>query len=111
MGDHRNLNVLEAARLVADEINRLLDSTPRVLHAERLRGSSQAISANISEAFGRGKEGGRDHWLRVARSESEKTIRHLRANYAAGRIRRNPFWPLRDRLVTISKMLSSLLRT
>ncbi len=112
MKNYRNLDVLNAADLVADEIHRLIESaTPRLLHARQLSDSSQAISANISEAFGRGKDGGRNQSLRVARGGTEETIRHLRTNYQSKRIPGNAFWTPRNRLVTISKMIASIART
>jgi len=110
MGNHRGLTVLDAADVVADEINRLIDGgLRRLIHVQQLRKAAQSIGANISEGFGRGPGRERDHALRVARGEAEETIRHLRANYEAGRISREDFWRIRNRLVTIVRMLSSLL--
>jgi four helix bundle protein len=111
MANHRNLAVLDAADVVADEINRLIDSgARRLLHVQQLRKASQSIGANISEGFGRGPGPERDHKLRVSRGEAEETIRHLRANYATNRITRSDYWRLRNRLVASIRMLSSLLR-
>jgi four helix bundle protein len=111
MANHRNLAVLDAADVVADEINRLIDSSPRrLIHVHQLRKAAQSIGANISEGFGRGPGPERDHKLRVSRGEAEETIRHLRANYASNRITRTDYWRLRNRLVAIIRMLSSLLR-
>ena len=110
MGNHRNLDVLDAADLVADEINRLIDhGKGRLMHVAQLRKSAQSIGANISEGFGRGRARERDHKLRVAGGETEETIRHLRANFAANRIERADFWRIRNRLITITRMLTSLL--
>ena len=111
MTNHRNLAVLDAADVVADEINRLIDSSPRrLIHGHQLRKASQSIGANISEGFGRGPGPERDQKLRVSRGEAEATIRHLRANHATNRISRTDYWRLRNRLVAIIRMLSSLLR-
>jgi len=111
MTNHRNLAVLDAADLVADEINHLIDSSPRrLIHVHQLRKAAQSIGANICEGFGRGPGPERDSKLRVSRGEAEETIRHLRANSATNRIARPDFWRLRNRLVTIIRMLSSLLR-
>lgn len=110
MSNHRDLDVLDAADLVADEINHLIDHGPRrLIHVSQLRKASQSIGGNISEGFGRGEGPDRDYKLRVARGESEETIRHLRANYSANRVRRSDYWRIRDRLITIVKMLTSLL--
>ena len=110
MGNHRDLAVLDAADQVADEINRLIDRAPRrLLHTAQLRDSAQSIGANISEGFGRGKGAERRRALRVARGEAEETIRHLRANLVSERITQAVFWRLNNRLITIVKMLTSLL--
>lgn len=111
MANHRNLAVLDASDLIADEINRLIDSHPRrLIHVYQLRKAAQLIGANISEGFGRGPGPERDQKLRVSRGEAEETIRHLRVNYASSRIARTEYWRLRNRLVAIIRMLSSLLR-
>lgn len=111
MTNHRDLAVLDAADLVADEINHLIDSSPRrLIHVHQLRKAAQSIGANISEGFGRGPGPERDYKLRLSRGEAEETIRHLRANYAANRVTRTDYWRLRNRLITIIRMLSSLLR-
>jgi four helix bundle protein len=112
MSNHRDLDVLDAADLVVDDVNRLIDtSRRRLLHAAQLRDSVQSIGANISEGFGRGKGRDRNRSLRVARGEAEEAIRHLRANRDSERISRSVFWRLRNRSITISKMLTSLLKT
>jgi four helix bundle protein len=111
MGNHRDLAVLDAADRVADEVNRLIDDAPRrLIHVGQLRNSAQSIGANISEGFGRGKGAERNQALRVARGEAEETIRHLRANFDSERISRAAFWRLRNRLMTIVKMLTALLK-
>ena len=74
-----------------------------------MRNSAQSISANISEGFGRGKGRERNRALRIARGEAEETIRHLRANLQSERITQAAFWRLRNRLITIVKMLTRLL--
>src|SRR5215469_9590328 len=111
MSNHRDLDVLDAADQVADEINRLIDkSSRRLIHATQLRESAQSIGANISEGFGRGQGRERDHSLRVARGEAEEVIRHLRPNFETNRIPPATFWRLHNRLVTIVKMITSLLK-
>src|SRR5215831_17471661 len=111
MSNHRHLAVLDAAEQVEDEINRLIDQSPgQLIHGSQLRSSAHSIAANISEGFGRGPGGDRNRSLRVARGEAEEVIRHLRANFAADRITRSRFWRLRNRLVTIVRMLTSLMK-
>jgi four helix bundle protein len=110
MSNHRDLAVLDAADKVADEVNQLIDNAPRgLIHVTQLRDSAQSIGANISEGFGRGQAGERNRALRVARGEAEEAIRHLRANVESERIPQATFWRLRNRLVTIVKMLTALL--
>ena len=70
----------------------------------------QSVGANISEGFGRGPGPGRHHALRIARGEAEEAIRHLATSFRAGRIGRADYWPPRDLLVVVVKMLTSLLR-
>jgi len=111
MGNHRDLAVLDVADQLADDVNRLIDESPRqLLPKAQLRKSPQSISANISEGFGRGPGPERSHSLRIARGEAEETIRHLRANLEASRIEKPVFWRLQNRLVTIIKMLTALLK-
>ena len=122
MSNHRDLAVLEAAELVADQVNRLIDSKPRrLIHTVQLRKAAQSVPANIAEAFGRGRgrgiarrpgsERGAD-WARTlctARGEAEETIRHLRANYESGRLPRSVFDTLKNRLIVIVRMLDALI--
>ena len=111
MSNHRDLAVLDAADKVADEVNQLIDNASHgLIHVGQLRDASQSIGANISEGFGRGQGGDRRRALRVARGEAEETIRHLRANFESERIPQAAFWRLRNRLVTIVKMLTALLK-
>lgn len=107
---YRDLDVLDAAEMVADEINALIDANPgRLLYVTQMRDATQSVCANIREGFGRGEGAERAHKLRVARGEAEEAIGHLRANFASGRIRGGTFWSPRNRLITIVKMLTALL--
>ena len=109
---HRDLNVLDASERAADQIHELIDRPAgrRLLHVNQMRASVQAIGANIAEGFGRGTPLDRARLLRIARGEAEETIRHLSTNYRTKRISAKDFWPLRDLLVVIVKMLTSLIR-
>ena len=69
----------------------------------------RVASQGIREGFGRGKGRDRNSALRVARGEAEETIGHLRGNYAAKRITRSVFFSLRNRLISIVKMIDGLL--
>ena len=106
---HRNLSVADAAEQFAAAVVRLCDRTPELLHKQQLIKSSQSVSANIAEGFGRGTLAERNYRLAVARGEAEETIRHLRANFAVNRIPPAEYWPLHHRAVTIVKMLNALL--
>ena len=52
MTNHRDLAVLDAADLVADEINHLIDSSPRrLIHVHQLRKAAQSIGATSRKAL------------------------------------------------------------
>ena len=99
--------------MVADEVNRLIDSPAkkkkRVLHVAQLRKAANSVSANIAEGLGRGEGDARNDKYRTARGEAEETIRHLRSNFVATRIGRVVYERLRNRSLTVIKMLDSLL--
>ncbi|HYC51785.1 MAG TPA: four helix bundle protein [Gemmatimonadaceae bacterium] len=102
--------LIDAARLVGDETNRLLDRAPkRIFHEIQLRSSVQSISANIREAYGRRSGKDRQQFLRFARASAEETDEHWRANYAARRIDPRVYWRLHHRLMTIIKLLDAIL--
>jgi four helix bundle protein len=107
---HRDLDVLDAARSAAAEVNHLIDSTPEFLHRVQLRDSVQSIPANISEGFTRPPGPWRTQFLRVSMGSARESVEHLSSNFEAGRISGKQFWRLTNRLVTISKMLDSLIR-
>ena len=88
MGERRRVAVQEAADLVADEVNRVIDSRPRkrLLHVAQLRKSANSVSANIAEGLGRGEGAARNDKYRTARGEAKETISHLRSNFASERI-------------------------
>ena len=108
---HRNLDVLDAAERVAQQLNDLIDRSPprHLLHVRQMRKSVQSIGANISEGFGRGAGRDRARPLEIARGEAEETIRHLSANFRADRIDAKDYWALHNLLVVIVRMLTSLL--
>ena len=58
----RRVAVQEAADLVRDEVNRVIDSRPRkrLLHVAKLRKSANSVSPNIAEGLGRGEGAARD---------------------------------------------------
>ena len=111
MGNRRRVAVQEAADLVVDEINRVIDAKPkkRLLHVAQLRKAANSVSANIAEGLGRGEGAARNDKYRTARGEANETISHLRSNFAAERLESAVYWRLRNRSLTVIKMLDSLL--
>ena len=99
--------------MVADEVNQVIDSRPkkrkRLLHVAQLRKAANSVSANIAEGLGRGEGDARNDKYRTARGEAKETISHLRSNFAAARIGRVVYERLRNRSLTVIKMLDSLL--
>jgi four helix bundle protein len=107
---HRDLNVLDAAELAAKRIQLLLDAKKgRLLYRTQIQDAAGGIPANITEGFGRKTRADRDYKLGVARGEADETISRLRTNYEVGRISKRQFDPIFNLLVTIVKMLDSLI--
>lgn len=103
------LRVLEVARAVADEVNRLLDDGKlRLIHRAQLRDSAQSIPANIREGMGRKPGPHRHQSYRDARGSAEETDEHLRANFAANRIRPVAYWRLHNRIALIVKSINTI---
>jgi four helix bundle protein len=108
---HRNLAVLDAAEQIVAEVVRLTTTkSSRLLFKAQLLKAAQSVSANIGEAFGRATKADRNRSLAIARAEAEETIRHLRPNKTAKRIEDRAYWRLHNRLVTVVRMLDSIMR-
>jgi four helix bundle protein len=109
---HRDLHVLEAAERAEDRVNALITrrSGPRLLHVRQMQDSAHAVGAIIMEGFGRGPGRDRARILRLARGEAEETVRHLASNYREKRIQPRDYWPTRDLLIVVVRMLTSLER-
>jgi four helix bundle protein len=107
---YRDLKVLDAAERAATLVNELVDRSPRgtLLHVQQLRDAVQSIVANIREGFGREPGGARNNSLAIASGETEEAIGHLKANFRASRIAPSDYWPIRNLLVVIGKMVSEL---
>jgi four helix bundle protein len=102
------LRALDAAQMVVDDVNRLLKSR-RLASADQLRESAESITANIQEGLGRSSGPDRNRFLRFARGSAEETNERLRARFAAEDISPNIYWPLRNRLVVIVRMLTNMM--
>ena len=109
---YKDLNVLEAAEQLVQMVNELIDQSPRgrLLHVQQLRDAVSSIAANISEAFGREPGGARRQSLGIARGETEEAIRHMKENYSASRVPSPRYWPIHNRLLVLSKMVTGLLK-
>jgi four helix bundle protein len=101
------LRVLDAARMVVDDINRVLKRP--IPNARQLREAAESITANIQEGFGRAAGPDRNQFLRFARASAEETNERLRARFAAEDIPAAVYWPLHHRLVAIVRMLTNLM--
>jgi four helix bundle protein len=102
------LRVLEAARMVVDVVNTLLNNR-RLPNAKQLRDAAESIPANIQEGFGRSAGPDRNQFLRFARASAEETNDRLRSRFGAKHVPAEVYWPLHHRLVTIVRMLSNLM--
>ena len=102
--------VLEAARAVTDEINKLLGNRQlRLIHRSQLRDSAQSIPANIREGMGRKPGPHRTQAYRDARGSAEETDEHLRANFADGRLPPATFRQIHNRIALVVKMLTTII--
>ena len=107
MSTKPGLRVLDAARMVVDDINHMLKS--RLPNAKQVREAAESITANIQEGFGREAGPDRNQFLRFARASAEETSERLRARFVAEDIPEKVYWPLHHRLVAIVRMLTNLM--
>ena len=112
MKDGDPLRVIDAARqfgqLVADATQRLPRRAPSGLRRQ-LNESAQAVSALLSEGFGRLTNGEKVHYSRMARGSVEESQDHLRKCINLKLIDRKTFYRLWNLSVVISRMLLSLI--
>jgi four helix bundle protein len=102
--------LIEAARLVEDETNRLLDRRPRYyLHEHQLRKTVGSIAFNVREAYGRNSGPDRRHRLIIARGSAEEADEQWGSNYRSRRLAPQPYWRLHNRLMTIVKLIDGTL--
>jgi four helix bundle protein len=108
MSSRPRLRVLDGAREVVDDINRLLKRR-RLPNTNQLRDAAESITANIQEGFGRDAGPDRNQFLRFARASAEEANERLRARFGAKDIPANVYWPIHHRLVAVSRMLTRLM--
>ena len=101
--------VLEAARVVTDDINKLLGNRKlRSIHRGQLRDAAQSIPANIREGMGRKPGTHRNQAYRDARGSAEETDEHLRANFVDGRIPPGHYLRIHNRIPLVVKILTTI---
>jgi four helix bundle protein len=111
MDDPSKLRVLDAARECVADVCRWLNSL-RVPYpdASQLREAVKSIPANIREAYGREPGPDRNKFLRYARSSDEEADEWLHDAYKEKLLPAADYWRLHNRLVTIRRMLTALMR-
>ena len=103
-----DFRLLDAARMAADDVNRLIDRFARPTPSN-LRDPVELIAIHVKEAFGYPVGAERDHCWRAARQCAERANERLRAHFGAKRLPPEPYWRNHNRLLTISKMLSAMI--
>jgi four helix bundle protein len=104
------LRVLDASRMVRDEINAWLDhASPAIPESGQIRRAVESVAANIMEGYGRESGPDRNHLFRIARGSAEETNERVRSACASGRLSERDYWRFHHRLVTVVKMLNALL--
>ena len=108
---HRDLNVLDAAEGAAVLVNALIARRRRrrLVEVRQFQKAAMAVPLNIREGFGRRPGADRNYKLEVARGEAEEVIGCLHTNYQSNRISKGERDSLRNRYITIVKMLDSLI--
>ncbi len=104
------LRVIDAAEQFAVDVNRMLRRSPKPLtYAEQVRRPAGSIGANLAEGYGRGPGADRLNRYRIARGECEEALGWLRDSYKMSEIRAKDFFPLSNRGIVISRMITGLI--
>jgi len=109
-GMRGEFKVLEVARWIADEVERLIrEAAVPLLDARQLSDAAGGIAANIREGYGRRDASkDRNQFFRFARGSAEETDERLQRNWRAKRISDRDFWRLHNRIAVVVKMLDAL---
>ena len=102
--------LLEVARAVADETNRLLGNRQlRLIHRGQLRDSAQSIPANIREGWVENPD--RTATMRIAThgDRPKKRTNISERNFADGRLPPAKFWQIHNRIAVVVKMLTTII--
>jgi four helix bundle protein len=108
MAKNHDLRVLDAARMVVDDINRLIRAH-KLPNAAQLRNAAESITGNIQEALGREAGPDRNRFWTFARASAEEANERLRARFAAMDVNSKDYWRNHHRLVAIVRMLNPLM--
>lgn len=104
------LRVIDAAEQFAVDVNQVLRRQPKALtYSEQLKRAAGSIGANLTEGFGRGPGADRLNRYRIARGECEEALSWLRGSYKMGEIRARDFYPLSNRGIVITRMITRLI--
>jgi four helix bundle protein len=107
---HDDSRVLDAAERAAVLLNAVIDRSPRrLLYVSQMRDSVGSVGGNIAEGYGRRVGPDRTFKFEIARGEAEETLNRLRVNFKAGRLAAREYWRIRNLLVTVVKMLDSMI--
>ena len=106
MGPRPNLSVLDAARAVADTIQRFLGTNGSVPGARALARAARSMAVNIAEGS-RTSGDVRDRCFCNARSFAAETREHWRLAFATEQLQPWVYWPIQHRLVTIVRILDA----
>jgi four helix bundle protein len=106
------LRVWHAAREMAHDVNRVAKSFPRSAPSglrSQLSSAAYSVCRNIAEGVGRGTNGEKVQFFRLARGSLEEAQSDLRLSADEGLIDRKTFYRLWNRTVVINRMLTALI--
>ena len=107
-----NLEVYQKAVAFAIEISDITDKLPRGLYylIDQINRAALSISLNIAEGNGRFTQKDRNHFFYIARGSSFECVPLLKIFSAKKLIDEPQYAQLMEKIETISKMLSGLIK-